>query len=161
MSQNRKRSVGQPRKPTAAEAAAFNQQLAEAKQQAAEVMAAYRRLSPLAENELYNLLTADPATRVGELCQMIETHRNIVRHTRAKYRRGPEKQHARTANRDAVIVQLRDKEALTFGVIARRLLSINPAWSRPVGRPLSRDAVEKAYHRQKLRPESDNCTCPY
>jgi hypothetical protein len=151
MAPNHKRSVGQPRKLTEAEAAALKRQFAEAKKQAAEVVSAYRRLSPMAQHEFYNLLVADPATLVGRQHQVNETFRNIVNCTRAKYRRGPDGQHARTAARDAVIVQLRDDERLTFGKIPRRLRSMNAAWARKGGTPLSRDTVEKAYHRQKGR----------
>src|SRR5262249_17884851 len=140
-----------PRKLTEAAAAALNRQFAEAKKQAAEVVSAYRRLPPMAQHEFYNLLVEDPAIPLGRLHQVNETFRNIVNYTRAKYRRGPDAQHARTAARDAVIVQLRDDEGLTFGKIRWRLLSMNAAWARQDGTPLYRDAVEKAYYRQKGR----------
>jgi len=135
MAPNRRRSVGQPRKLTEAEAAALNRQFAEDKKQAAEVVAAFYRLAPMARYEFFNLLVADPATLVGRLHQANETFRNIVKCTRTKYRRGPDAQHARTAARDAVIVQLRDDEGLTFGKIPRRLLSMNAAWARKDGTP--------------------------
>jgi hypothetical protein len=55
--------------------------------------------------------------------------------------------------RDTEIIRLRDKEKKTFGEIGRLLLVKNPAWSGKEGKPLSRAAVEKAYHRRKDRTD--------
>jgi hypothetical protein len=57
----------------------------------------------------------------------------------------------RNVERDSAIVRLHEQEGLTFGQIPRRLQSLNPKWAREGGRPMERDAVEKAYHRMKKR----------
>jgi hypothetical protein len=55
----------------------------------------------------------------------------------------------RKTARDDEIVRLRDEEGKTFGEIGRLLLVKNPAWTGKGGKPLSRAAAEKAYHRRK------------
>jgi hypothetical protein len=59
----------------------------------------------------------------------------------------------RNTERDAEIVRLRDQEKLSFGKIGYRLVKINSAWANKKGKPMSRDAVEKAYHRMKCRTD--------
>jgi hypothetical protein len=58
----------------------------------------------------------------------------------------------RNSKRDAAIVYLRDVDELTFGQIPRRLIVLNSKWTDRDGKPLSRKAVENAYHRFKSRP---------
>jgi hypothetical protein len=59
----------------------------------------------------------------------------------------------RNTERDEKIVALHDEDGLSFGRIGRRLAALNPRWGGKGGRPLSRDAVEKAYHRRKGRAD--------
>lgn len=55
----------------------------------------------------------------------------------------------RNADRDKEIVRLHDEEGKSFGEIARLLCKKNASWCRKDGKQLSRDTVERAYHRQK------------
>jgi hypothetical protein len=55
----------------------------------------------------------------------------------------------RNTQRDAAIVQLHDKEGVSFGGIGKRLVVMNSVWAGKNGKPLSRMAAEKAYHRYK------------
>jgi hypothetical protein len=63
-------------------------------------------------------------------------------------RRSPKR---RKADRDATIVRLYDEGKVSFGRMGKCLLAINPAWAGKDGKPLSRAAAEKAYHRHKSR----------
>jgi hypothetical protein len=55
----------------------------------------------------------------------------------------------RMTERNKEIVRIHDEEDLSFGKIGRRLQQLNPKWVGGDGKPLSRDATEKAYHRTK------------
>ena len=55
----------------------------------------------------------------------------------------------RKTDRDDEIVRLRDVEGKSFGEIPRILLRKNQSWGSGEGKPITRDAVEKAYHRRK------------
>jgi len=57
----------------------------------------------------------------------------------------------RMTERNNKIVQLHEEEKLSFGGIGLRLQELNPKWVRRNGKPLSRDAAEKAYHRTKTK----------
>lgn len=58
----------------------------------------------------------------------------------------------RKTDRDDEIVRLRDIEEKTFGEIGPALVRKNPKWCGKSGKPLTRDAVEKAYYRRKGMP---------
>ena len=90
-----------------------------------------------------NALVAAEADRVMEAA----TH--LVREqerARLKAARDPK---PRNTERDDEIVRLHDQEGRTFGQIPRLLVRKNPSWAAKDGEPMSRDAVEKAYHRRK------------
>jgi hypothetical protein len=55
----------------------------------------------------------------------------------------------KNAERDEAIVHLRDQKKISFGRMGRELVSLNPAWTGKNGKPLTRAAAEKAYHRRK------------
>jgi hypothetical protein len=58
----------------------------------------------------------------------------------------------RNTDRDDEIVRLYDVEGKTFGEIPRMLILKNPLWCGKNGKPISRDAAEKAFHRRKNNP---------
>jgi hypothetical protein len=58
----------------------------------------------------------------------------------------------RQIERTDEIVRLRDVEGKTFGEIGRILIQKNAKWCGKGGKPMTRDAVEKAYHRRKAVP---------
>ena len=55
----------------------------------------------------------------------------------------------RNTERDAEIVRLRDMEGKSFGQIPRLLIQKDQSWCGKNGRPMTRDAVERAYWRRK------------
>lgn len=57
----------------------------------------------------------------------------------------------RNTDRDDEIVRLYDQDGRTFGEIPLLLKLTDPSWVGAEGKPLSRDAVEKAYHRRKQK----------
>lgn len=88
----------------------------------------------------------------ADVKQFVEHERDVVSEMvrqKIKEERDPK---PRFEERDAEIVRLRDIENKTFGEIGRLLLLKNPEWSGRDGQPMSRDAVEKAYHRRRDMP---------
>jgi hypothetical protein len=90
-------------------AAKFNRDLAAAKEEAAEWVDAYRRLSPFAQNEAYNLLMADASTPFGRLCSFLDMARRGLRAQRDKYKTGPRQKRARLEERHRIIDKLIDQ----------------------------------------------------
>jgi hypothetical protein len=86
---------------------------------------------------------------VKEWVEGIARDRQSLERDRLKKERDPK---PRKTDRDDEIVRLRDKEGKTFGEIGRALVRANPKWCRKDGSPLTREAVEKAYHRRKGMP---------
>lgn len=59
----------------------------------------------------------------------------------------------RFADRDSQIVRLRDEENKSFGEIAILLRTLNSDWVGKEGKPMTADAVRKAYLRAKEQAE--------
>jgi hypothetical protein len=77
--------------------------------------------------------------------ELIEQGKALARHER-----NPK---PRNTVRDDEIVRLHDVEGKSFGQIGRLLLQANSTWCKAPGKPLSRAAVQQAYHRRKRKTD--------
>lgn len=98
---------------------------------------------PQASNEELYTFVNEATKRHIEEYQVDHTE---LAKARLKEERDPK---PRNTERDDEIVRLRDDERKTFGEIPRLLIRKNSAWVGKDGKPLTRDATERAYRRRK------------
>jgi hypothetical protein len=93
-----------------------------------------------------NTIMGEMIPLINELPVRLE---RIGRAHRIEIRKRNRQPSAIVRERNAAIVRQHDQENVSFGRMGRVLASMNPKWTDKDGKPLSRAAVEKAYHRFK------------
>jgi hypothetical protein len=119
-----------------------------------ELLAAHRLIANLWQDlEEWRALEPHVLNVFREIGDVVEQVAARVRKREADYQRMLPK--PRKEERDAAIVRLHEQEGVSFGRMGRCLAAMNPAWVHKDGKPLSRAAAEKAYHRHKSRRSGD------
>jgi hypothetical protein len=117
-------------------------------QVSAELHATVKSMSPGIVRLIVQAL-AQLVTKNQEWKQKFRAHLEVLMELSTKLDKMIPK--PRNADRDKEIV--RDERKLTFGEIPRELKKLNSTWAGRGRNLLSRDTVEKAYHRKKTKPK--------